>query len=116
MMDDKTRKKVEAMRRAGVILGEVLQQVLLAVKPGVTEIELDRLAERLILERGGESGFKKVEGYKHTICVSTNDVVVHGIPKEKILNEGDNVFFNGHNFKVEKVDKRRILKVRMVKA
>ncbi|MDO8269384.1 MAG: type I methionyl aminopeptidase [Candidatus Levybacteria bacterium] len=88
-MDDKTRKKVETMRRAGKMLGEVLKEVLLAVNPGVTEIELDRLAERLILEKGGEVSFKKVDGYQHAICVSTNDVVVHGIPKDRVLNKGD---------------------------
>ena len=89
MMDDKTKKKIEIMKRAGKMLGEVLHETLLAVKPGITEIELDRLAERLILEKGGEVSFKKVDGYQHTICVSTNDVVVHGIPKDKVLNEGD---------------------------
>ena len=88
-MDDKTKKKIEIMKKAGVMLGEVLDQVLRAAGPGVTEIELDRLAERLILEKGGESGFKKVDGYQHTICVSTNDVVVHGIPKERVLQDGD---------------------------
>lgn len=88
-MDDKTRKKVETMRVAGKMLGEVLAETLQAVTPGVTEIELDHLAERLILEKGGEVGFKKVDGYQHTICVSTNNVVVHGIPKERVLNEGD---------------------------
>lgn len=103
MIDDKTRKKIEIMREAGKILGEVLQQVLKTVKPGITEVELDKLAERLILEKGGESGFKKVEGYAHTICVSTNDVVVHGIPKERVLNEGDiigidcGVYLNGYH-------------------
>lgn len=89
MIDDKTRKKIDAMRKAGVILGEVLLEVIQAARPGVTEIELDRLAERLILERGGEPGFKRVDGYQHTICVSTNNVVVHGIPKDRVLNEGD---------------------------
>ncbi len=88
-MDDKTRRKVEIMRRAGKMLGEVLFGTLQAVKPGVTEIELDRLAERLILEKGGEVSFKKVDGYQYTICVSTNDVVVHGIPKDRELKEGD---------------------------
>ncbi len=103
MIDDKTRKKIEAMREAGKILGEVLQEVLMAVKPGITEIELDHLAERLILEKGGESGFKKVDGYAHTICVSTNDVVVHGIPKGRVLQEGDiigidcGVYLNGYH-------------------
>lgn len=89
MIDDKTRKKIETMRRAGKMLGEVLFETLQAVRPGVTERELDHLAERLILEKGGEVSFKKVDGYQHTICVSTNDVVVHGIPKDRILNEGD---------------------------
>lgn len=89
MIDDKTRKKIDAMRVAGKMLGEVLAEVLTAIKPGITEIELDRLAERLILEKGGESGFKKVDGYLHTICVSTNSVVVHGIPKDRVLTEGD---------------------------
>lgn len=88
-MDDKTKKKVETMRRAGIMLGEVLDQVLRAAGPGVSEIELDRLAERLILEKGGEVSFKKVDGYQHAICVSTNDVVVHGIPKDRILKDGD---------------------------
>lgn len=101
MIDDKTKKKIEIMRIAGKMLGEVLSETLKAVKPGITEIELDKLAERLILEKGGEPGFKKVDGYQHTICVSTNDVVVHGIPKEKVLKEGDiigidcGVFLNG---------------------
>ncbi len=88
-MDDKTKKKIEIMRKAGTMLGEVLDQVLRAAGPGVTEIELDRLAERLILEKGGEVGFKKVDGYQHSICVSTNDVVVHGIPKDRVLKDGD---------------------------
>jgi len=89
MIDDKTRKKIDTMRIAGKMLGEVLAEVLSSVKPGITEIELDRLAERLILEKGGESGFKRVDGYLHTVCVSTNNVVVHGIPKERVLVEGD---------------------------
>lgn len=88
-MDDKTKKKVEIMKKAGIMLGEVLDQVLRAAGPGVTEIELDRLAESLILEKGGEPGFKKVDGYHHSICVSTNNVVVHGIPKDRVLSDGD---------------------------
>jgi len=52
-------------------------------------IEIDEMAEKLILEKGGEPGFKKVEGYKHTICISTNDVVVHGIPTGYKFKEGD---------------------------
>lgn len=95
--------KIEIMRQAGKILGEVLETVMNSIVPGVTEIELDRLAEKLIIEKGGEPGFKKVPGYKHTICVSTNNVVVHGIPTNRVLKEGDvvgvdcGVFLKGYH-------------------
>src|SRR5581483_6442287 len=81
--------KLETMRRAGKILGETLEEVLNAIKPGVTEIELDALAEKFIRQKGGEPGFQKVPGYRHTICASYNDVVVHGIPTKRKLQSGD---------------------------
>lgn len=83
--------KIETMRRAGKILGEVLEEVINSVRPGITEIELDALAEKRIREKGGEPGFKKVPGYKHTICISVNHVVVHGIPTKRVLRAGDEV-------------------------
>jgi len=85
----KTSEEIEIMRAGGKILAEVLFEVLSHAKAGVSEMELDQLAEKLILEKGGEPGFKKVEGYKHAICISTNDVVVHGIPTNYKLKEGD---------------------------
>ena len=85
----KTQKEIVTMGIGGKILAEVLFEVLIHAKPGVSELELDNLAEKLIVEKGGEPGFKKVRGYKHTICVSTNDVVVHGIPTGYRLQEGD---------------------------
>ena len=85
----KTEKEIEVMRTGGKILAEVLKEVLDHAKVGVSEIELDQLAEKLILEKGAEPGFKKVDGYKHTICISTNDVVVHGVPTDYKLKEGD---------------------------
>jgi len=88
-MDDKTKKKIETMKRAGLILGQVMDEIVDFVKEGVTELDVDKLVERRILELGGEPGFKKVDGYKHTICASTNDVVVHGIPKNRRLVNGD---------------------------
>jgi methionyl aminopeptidase len=89
MIHIKSPDEIEKMRKGGRILGEVLSEVVKAVKPGVTELELDGLAERLIREKGGEPGFMKVPGYKHTICACTNDVVVHGIPREYALKEND---------------------------
>lgn len=85
----KTQEQIEIMRKAGKMLGIVLEDTLKQVKPGVSEIELDTFADKKIHELGGFPGFKKVDGYKHAICVATNDVVVHGIPKQRVLNEGD---------------------------
>jgi methionyl aminopeptidase len=91
MIHLKTEKEIEIMRIGGKILAEVLGEVIGNVKVGISELELDQLAEKLILKKGGEPGFKKVEGYRHTICISTNDVVVHGIPTNYKLKEGDKV-------------------------
>lgn len=85
----KTEEEIEIMGRAGKILGEVLQGTLKMVRPGISELELDHYAENQILGKGGFPGFKKVDGYKHTICVATNDVVVHGIPGKRVLKDGD---------------------------
>ncbi len=89
MIDLKTSSEIEIMKKGGKILAEVLKEVLKHAEVGVSELELDQLAEKLILEKGGEPGFKKVQGYKHAICISTNDVVVHGVPTGYKLKEGD---------------------------
>ncbi|HUQ85620.1 MAG TPA: type I methionyl aminopeptidase [Candidatus Limnocylindrales bacterium] len=89
MIDIKTKKELEIMKTGGHMLAEVLNDVMNAIKPGVTELELDQLAEKLIRQKGGEPGFKKVRGYHHSICMSTNDVVVHGIPGGYVIKEGD---------------------------
>lgn len=89
MISIKTKQEIEIMKKGGKILSDVLFEVLRHAKVGVSELELDRLAEKLILEKGGEPGFKKVEGYKYSTCISTNDVVVHGIPTNYKLKQGD---------------------------
>lgn len=103
MIHVKTPNEISIMAKGGGILAEVLSQVLSKVKPGVSELELDTFAEKLIREKGAESGFKKVRGYKHTICVSTNNVVVHGVPTQYRLQAGDiigvdcGVYYKGFN-------------------
>lgn len=103
MIHAKTPKEILIMSEGGKILAEVLSKVLSKVELGVSELELDNLAEKLIKDKGAESGFKRVRGYKHTICVSTNDVVVHGIPTEYKLKDGDiigidcGVYYKGFN-------------------
>ena len=101
MIHIKNQSEIEKMRKGGKILGDVLSEVTKSAKEGVSEIELDNLAERLILERGGEPGFKKVKGYRHTLCFATNSVVVHGIPTNYVFKNGDvvgidcGVYFEG---------------------
>lgn len=103
MIDIKTKDEIEAMRVGGRILADVVGKLLTEAKPEVSELELDRLAEKLIREAEAEPSFKKVNGYHHTICVSTNDVVVHGIPTNYKFKEGDvvgidcGVYYKGFN-------------------
>lgn len=89
MINIKTQKEIEIMQRGGKILSDVMWLLGKELAPGISELEIDSIAQSLIKERGGEPGFKKVEGYQHTICISVNDVVVHGIPTENKLKEGD---------------------------
>src|SRR3989344_5930926 len=103
MINIKTDQEIEIMRQGGDILARVLSEVLEQIGPGVSELDMDKLAEELILKEGAEPAFKRVEGYKNTICVSTNDVVVHGIPTEYQFKEGDvvgidcGVYYKGLN-------------------
>src|SRR3989344_197720 len=89
MIDIKTKEEIEVMREGGKILASVMHEIIKSIKPGMTEVEIDALAESLIKEHGAEPGFKKVKGYKHATCISTNEVVVHGIPTNRKLSEGD---------------------------
>lgn len=89
MIHYKNESEIQKMRESGKILSEVLWEVVDHVKPGVTELELEKLADKLITEKGGEAGFRKVDGYKYATCISTNNIVVHGIPTNYELQEGD---------------------------
>jgi methionyl aminopeptidase len=89
MIPLKSKQEIELMRAAGSLLAEVLEKVRQHVLPGVTTGELDRLAEELIRAKGAVSAFKGYHGYPATLCASVNDVVVHGIPGELSLADGD---------------------------
>ena len=77
------------MRVAGVVVAETLAAVAEAVRPGVTTGEIDALAEACIRSRGARPSFPDVPDYRHTLCISVNDEVVHGIPGPRRLREGD---------------------------
>ena len=91
----KNKKELEILREGGKRLAHVLRMVADAAKPGVSTMELDTLAEKLIRESGGTPSFKNYEipmaptAYPGTLCVSVNDEVVHGIPSDRLLREGD---------------------------
>ncbi len=89
MIPIKTPEQIKIMQTGGRILGEVLFEILHAVSPGITEIEIDALAEKSIRDRGAEPGFMRVKDYHHATCMSTNDIIVHGIPGSYEFKEGD---------------------------
>ena len=77
------------MRAAGLLVGRTLELLAAQLRPGMTTLELDTLAETHIRDHGGVPNFQLVPGYRHTLCTSVNDEIVHGIPGERVLLEGD---------------------------
>ncbi len=85
----KSAREIALMREAGRIVGQVHEELRKAVKPGITTRELDRLADTLIRKAGGIPTFKGYHGFPASICASVNEEVVHGIPADRKLIEGD---------------------------
>ncbi len=85
----KSDKEIAAMRQAGRIVGTVLEILSEQVKPGMKTKELDIIAGRELERLGARPSFKGYRGFPANVCVSVNDEIVHGIPGERILNEGD---------------------------
>lgn len=85
----KTQEEIQLMRRAGVIVGETLALLRESVKVGMRTIELDVIAEEHIRKSGAIPSFKGYYGFPCSICVSINDEVVHGIPGERVIQDGD---------------------------
>ena len=85
----KTQEEIAYMREASLIVFEVLDEMEKAAAPGVTLEELDAIAERETLRRGGICAFKGLYGFPKNVCISVNEQVVHGIPNRRKLVEGD---------------------------
>ena len=85
----KTAAQLKVMRRAGRLVAQTHAEVAAAIKPGVTTRQLDAIAERVIRKAGGAPSFKGYNGFPASVCASVNDEVVHGIPGERVLQEGD---------------------------
>ena len=121
----KTPGEIDLMDKANRIVHQVLEEVGQLMVPGVKTRELDRLAERVIRSAGGVPAFLNYRGFPATLCISVNDVIVHGIPGDLPLQEGDivgidcGVFYKGYcgdaarTFAVGRIDDaaRRLLRV-----
>ena len=97
----KTAEEVELIRKSSLLVAKSHAEVAKLIKPGVTTLELDKVAEQFICDNGGVPAFKGYQGFPNTLCASPNEEVVHGIPNDKPLNNGDiisidcGVFMNG---------------------
>jgi methionyl aminopeptidase len=85
----KSREEIEKLRQSNQIVAEVLRDIVDKVKPGITTSELNRLSEELALKRGAKPAFKGYRGYPYALCTSINAEVVHGMPSDRRLKEGD---------------------------
>ena len=85
----KRQAEIELMAEAAVVNREALESIEPHIKPGATTAQLDRIAEKAIRSRGGRPAFKGYRGFPASLCTSRNDIVVHGIPDNRPLLEGD---------------------------
>lgn len=85
----KSNSEIEYMRQAGKVVADTLQKIEEVIKPGITTGYIDGLAEDFIIEQNAVPGFKGLYGFPATLCVSVNEEVVHGIPGNRVLKEGD---------------------------
>ena len=81
--------EIDHMRRAGKVVADTLDKLQELIKPGITTGQLDRIAEEYIRSCGAIPSFKGYYGFPASICASTNETVVHGIPGNRVLKEGD---------------------------
>ena len=89
MIIGKSKRELEKMRAAGKLVGQVLAHLRTLVQPGVTTIDIDQEAEKMIRDAGALPTFKGYNGFPYSICASVNDQIVHGFPSKYALKEGD---------------------------
>ena len=85
----KTLDQIKVMRRAGLLVGQTLELLRSSVKVGMRTDALDAIASANIKRGGGTSNFKGYHGFPATICISINEEIVHGIPGDRVINDGD---------------------------
>ena len=89
MIHYRTDSEIELLRKAALLVGKTLGEVGKHIRPGIRTIELDKIAEEFIRDHGAVPAFKGYEGFPGSLCISVNDAVVHGIPGNYELRDGD---------------------------
>lgn len=89
MLKPKTAEEIEILRNNNLLVSKALGEISKIIKPGVTTLQLDKLAEEFIRDNGAIPGFLGYGGFPNTLCTSVNDAIVHGIPSDIPLKEGD---------------------------
>ena len=89
MIQIKTKDEIEQLRKSALMVGDTLSEVAKHIKAGVTTKQLDAIAEEYIRSNGGIPSFKGYMGYPASLCISINEVVVHGIPGDRVIKDGD---------------------------
>lgn len=103
MVHLKNLDEIQVIKEGAQVLAKAHAEVALRIKPGVKTIELDRVAEEFIRDHGGSPSFKNYNGFPASLCISVNEVVVHGFPGKYELKEGDiisidcGVFYKGYH-------------------
>ncbi|QVK21442.1 type I methionyl aminopeptidase [Mycoplasmatota bacterium] len=100
MITIKSQREINLMKEAGKIVAMCHQEISKIIKPGITTNKIDALVEKIIISNGGTPSFKGYNGFPSSICASINDVVVHGIPSNMKLKNGDIISIDiGVNYK-----------------
>ena len=85
----KTEEEIDLIRNSSLLVAKTHAEIAGLIKPGITTLALDKIAEEFIRDNGGVPAFKGYGGFPNTLCMSPNDQVVHGIPNDSILNDGE---------------------------
>ena len=85
----KTEEEIELVRKSSLLVAKTHAEIAGLIKPGITTLALDKIAEEFIRDNGGVPAFKGYGGFPNTLCMSPNDQVVHGIPNDRVLEDGE---------------------------
>jgi methionyl aminopeptidase len=89
MINYKTEEEIELVRKSSLLVARTHAEIAGLIKPGITTLALDKIAEEFIRDNGGVPAFKGYGGFPNTLCMSPNDQVVHGIPNDRVLEDSE---------------------------